>query len=105
MEGEAMNLNKRKKKKSFLQKAKKFGRSGRFGKGHNIDEKTYNYFVQVLDTMNKTDFEDQESKGKLMPGLIYCIITANKTETFSQKTPGRNIDIELIFSSKGYVTL
>ena len=27
----------------------------------------------------------------------------NKTETFSQKTPGRKIDIELIFSSKGYV--
>ena len=57
-------FRKRKKKKSFLQKAKKFGKQGRFGKGHNIDSNTYNYFVQVLGTLDKNDFEDQEARGK-----------------------------------------
>ena len=52
----------KKKKKSFLQKAKKFGKRGHFGKGHNIDEKTYNYFLQVLNNLDKNDFEDQESR-------------------------------------------
>ena len=32
------------------------------------------------------------------------VASQNKTETFSRKTPGRNIDFELIFSSKGCVT-
>ena len=52
----------KKKKKSFLQRTKKFGKSGRFGRGQEIDASTYNYFVQVLSTLNANDFEDDEAK-------------------------------------------
>ena len=51
-----------KKKKSFLQKAKKFGKQGRLGQGKNIDQDTYDYFVRVLENL-KQDFEDAEAKG------------------------------------------
>ena len=37
---------KRKKKKSLLQKAKKYGKKGQFGRGQDIEASTYNYFVQ-----------------------------------------------------------
>ena len=53
---------KRKKKKSLLQQAKKFGKKGRFGRGQDIEASTYNYFVQVLETLNLNQFEDEESK-------------------------------------------
>ena len=53
---------KRKKKKSLLQQAKKFGKKGRFGRGQDIEASTYNYFVQVLETLNLNQFEDDESK-------------------------------------------
>ena len=58
-----MEYQKKKKKKSFLQKAKKYGKKGQFGRGHNIDASTYNYFVQVLGNLDKKDvFEDEEAK-------------------------------------------
>ena len=54
---------KKKKKKSFLQKAKKYGKKGQFGRGHNIDASTYNYFVQVLANLDKKDvFDDEDAK-------------------------------------------
>jgi nucleolar protein 9 len=56
-------FKKKKKKRSFLQQAKKFGKQGRFGKGQDIDANTYNYFVQVLSNLDKNDFEDEESRG------------------------------------------
>ena len=57
------NQFKKKKKKSFLQKAKKYGKKGQFGRGHNIDATTYNYFVQVLANLDKKDvFEDDDAK-------------------------------------------
>ena len=42
----------RKKKKSFLSKAKKFGKSGRFGKGRQIDKDTYDYFLRILEQVS-----------------------------------------------------
>jgi hypothetical protein len=40
-------LRKRKKhKRSFLQKTKRFGTSGRFGQGSKIDKDTFDYFVR-----------------------------------------------------------
>jgi len=37
------------KKRSFVQRAKKFGKSGRFGKGSEIDQDTYDYFLRILE--------------------------------------------------------
>lgn len=55
-------FNKRKKKKSFLQKAKKFGKSGRFGKGREIDRETYDYFLRVFEQLNHGFEDDPETK-------------------------------------------
>ena len=52
----------RKKKKSFLQRAKKFGKSGRFGKGKEIDRETYDYFLRVFEQLNHGFESDDDSK-------------------------------------------
>ncbi len=54
---------KRKKKRSYLQRAKRFGKSGRFGKGRDIDKDTYDYFVRVMENLRDGQFEDEESQG------------------------------------------
>lgn len=51
-----------KKKRSFLVKARKYGRKGLFGRGKNVDEETYNYFVRVMERLRE-EFEDDEEKG------------------------------------------
>ena len=61
---------KRKKKKSFAQKMKKFGKQGRFGKGQEIEASTYNYFVQVLENLNQKSVYYQK--------LFYLKIFAEK---------------------------
>ena len=60
---------KKKNKKSFLQRAKKFGKSGRFGQGREIQRETYDYFVKVMENMRNGDFEDDEAEGELT--LLY----------------------------------
>lgn len=50
-----------KKKHSFLVKARKYGRKGLYGRGKNVDEETYNYFVRVMERL-KEEFEDEEEK-------------------------------------------
>ena len=55
-------FNKRKKKKTFLQRAKKFGKSGRFGKGREIDRETYDYFLRVFEQLNHGFESDDETK-------------------------------------------
>ncbi|XP_065348890.1 nucleolar protein 9 [Cloeon dipterum] len=52
---------KKKKKKSFISKAKKFGKSGRFGKGSYISEDEYNYFVRVME-LDKSEFPSEEDR-------------------------------------------
>lgn len=52
---------KKKNKKSFLQKAKKFGRQGRRGQGHEIGQDQYDYLVRVLERWRQ-GFDDDEEK-------------------------------------------
>jgi nucleolar protein 9 len=51
-----------KKKHSFLVKARKYARQGVYGRGKNVDEETYNYFIRVMERL-KDEFEDEEEKG------------------------------------------
>ena len=53
---------KKKTKRSFLYKARKFGKKGVYGRGKNVDEDSYNYFVRVMERL-KEEFEDAEEKG------------------------------------------
>ncbi|XP_040572320.1 nucleolar protein 9 [Lepeophtheirus salmonis] len=55
-------FRKKKKKRSFFQKAKKFGKQGRYGKGRSIDSDSYNYLLRVLETLNNQPFESSEEK-------------------------------------------
>ncbi|KAF4521592.1 hypothetical protein B566_EDAN001312 [Ephemera danica] len=54
-------LKKRKKKSSYLARAKKFGKSGRFGHGSHVSEDTYNYFVRVVE-INKKKFDTEQER-------------------------------------------
>ena len=60
LEGNEQAPYKRRKKKSYLQRAKKFGKSGRFGKGREIDRETYDYFVRILEQINVCNQDDED---------------------------------------------
>ncbi|XP_015601510.1 nucleolar protein 9 [Cephus cinctus] len=53
--------NKRKKKKSFIQNAKKYARKGEYGHGSSLDSETYNYMVRILEIM-RDEFAEMEDK-------------------------------------------
>lgn len=56
-----------------MQKAKKFGRQGRYGQGSEIDRETYDYFLKVLqdlDRINKEDKADVEEKTLFVTNVL-----------------------------------
>ncbi|XP_067000622.2 nucleolar protein 9 [Anabrus simplex] len=58
------NVNKSKKRKkrlSFFQHAKKEAKRGRYGKGSQLDDDTYQYFLRVMQ-IKPVDFETQEER-------------------------------------------
>lgn len=55
---------KKKSKKSYLQKARRYGVRGILGRGRQIDQDTYDYFVRVLDTLNREAWDDEEGQGE-----------------------------------------
>jgi len=59
---------KKKKKKSFLQKVKKFGKQGQRGRGTDIDQDQYDYLVRVLERW-KEEFENDEER-KIFVGNV-----------------------------------
>lgn len=63
-ETETKNFKKnRKRKKNFLQNARKYGKKGNYGRGSHIDEDVYNYFVRSLEVY-KEGFANDEEKSK-----------------------------------------
>ena len=55
------NRRKRMKRSKFLQNAKSFGRKNVFGRGSELDQEHYNYFLEILNSL-KTQ-QDIEHKG------------------------------------------
>lgn len=53
---------KRKKRKSFIQNARKYGRQGTYGRGSHLDEDTYQYMVRVLEMMRDNAFPSFDEK-------------------------------------------
>lgn len=53
----------RKRKKSFLQNARKYAKKGSFGRGSHINEDVYHYFVRSLEVY-KDGFATDEEKCK-----------------------------------------
>lgn len=52
---------KRKKKKSVLGQARKYGRKGYYGRGTHVDEDIYQYFLKIYE-MKLEEFETEEEK-------------------------------------------
>ena len=61
MSAEEHCFKKKKKGRSFLQKAKKFGRQGQRGRGTEIEQDQYDYLVRVLERWRQ-DFESEEER-------------------------------------------
>lgn len=51
-------------KRSFLQRAKRFGKQGRLGKGTEVDSETYSYYVRILELLRVDDFDTDDNRGK-----------------------------------------
>ncbi|XP_026272695.1 nucleolar protein 9 [Frankliniella occidentalis] len=60
---------KRKRKKSFLQNAKGFGKKGKYGHGTQLDQDTYDYFIRVLELL-RGDFDNPEDKESLVKNAL-----------------------------------
>ena len=52
---------KRKRKKSVLGQARKYGRKGCYGRGTHVAEDVYQYFLKIYE-MNLDEFETEEDK-------------------------------------------
>ena len=61
MSAEENSFKKKKKGRSFLQKAKKFGRQGQRGRGTEIEQDQYDYLVRVLERWRQ-EFESEEER-------------------------------------------
>ncbi|ODM99181.1 Nucleolar protein 9 [Orchesella cincta] len=48
--------------RSFLKRAKRFEKQGKFGRGHEVDSETYGYFVRILDVLRQNEFETDEER-------------------------------------------
>jgi hypothetical protein len=62
MEVEPRGRN-RKRRKSILKNAKKYGKKGKCGRGSHLNEDIYQYFVRVLQLLHTNNFETEEEKG------------------------------------------
>ena len=60
-EGGQQPFRKKKKGRTFLQKAKRFGKQGQRGKGTEIDQDQYDYLVRVLERW-RGEWETEEEK-------------------------------------------
>lgn len=56
--------NKRKRKKTFLQNARKYAKKGKYGRGSQLDTDTYQYFVKTMEVY-KEGFPSDEERSKL----------------------------------------
>ena len=66
MSSEGNSFKKKKKGRSFLQKAKKFGRQGQRGRGTEIEQDQYDYLVRVLERWRQ-GFHTEEEKVTMAP--------------------------------------
>ncbi|XP_017780730.1 PREDICTED: nucleolar protein 9 [Nicrophorus vespilloides] len=96
-ERQAPRNNKRKRPKSFFQKAKKFQKQGRFGMGYRLDEDTYAYFVRILETY-KAGFETDEDKNVFVNN-VFMEMDGNEIDYSSNQIGCRVIETLMPFAS------
>ena len=69
MSSEGNSFKRKKKGRSFLQKAKKFGRQGQRGRGSEIEQDQYDYLLRVLG-MWQQGFDSEEEKGIFVENVM-----------------------------------
>lgn len=62
-------FRKKKKGRTFLQKAKRFGKQGQRGKGTEIDQDQYDYLVRVLERW-RGEWESDEEKAIFVDNVM-----------------------------------
>ncbi|CAG9762851.1 unnamed protein product [Ceutorhynchus assimilis] len=60
---------KRKRKKTFLQNARKYAKKGYYGRGSHMEADTYQYFVRILEVF-KQGFENDEDKAVFVDNVF-----------------------------------
>ncbi|KAK2708790.1 nucleolar protein 9-like isoform X1 [Artemia franciscana] len=86
-----------KKKKSFLSCAKKFGSKGLYGKGKNIDEETYHYYLQVMKRLNE-NFEQEDEK-EMFASNVFSQTAGSELELVCNQLVSRVLEKILPFAS------
>lgn len=60
---DSVQYKKKKKKRSFIQEQKRFGRKGNYGRGTQLTQDMYDYFIDIMKVLNtKKDDEEEMSK-------------------------------------------
>lgn len=89
--------NKRKRKKTFLQNARKYAKKGYYGRGSHMDADMYQYFVRILEVF-KQGFENNDDKAVFVDNVFEQ--TENKEIECSCNQVGcRVIEMLLPFAS------
>ncbi|XP_001847625.2 nucleolar protein 9 [Culex quinquefasciatus] len=93
------NRNKKKKSagKRFLQNAKGFGRKNSFGRGAELEQDEYNYFVEILEAMNGLEDADERST---MACNVYEQIREKEIKTSSNQLSSRVLENLLGFTDE-----
>uniref|UniRef100_A0A1Q3EYA6 Putative rna-binding protein n=1 Tax=Culex tarsalis TaxID=7177 RepID=A0A1Q3EYA6_CULTA len=93
------NRNKKKKSagKRFLQNAKGFGRKNSFGRGAELEQDEYNYFVEILEAL--TGLEDADERST-MANNVYEQIREKEIKTSSNQLSSRVLEHLLGFTDE-----
>lgn len=59
---ESRNYGKKKKKRSFLQNQKRFAKKGSFGRGTELSQDMYDYFINIMKVMNSKKEDEEEMR-------------------------------------------
>lgn len=93
--------NKNKKRKSsqrrFLQNAKGFGRKNSFGRGAELDQEEYSYFVEILEAFNAND--DNEER-VTMANNVYEQVLGKEIKASSNQLSSRVLENLLSFTDE-----
>ncbi|XP_047117586.1 nucleolar protein 9 [Schistocerca piceifrons] len=87
----------KRKKKSFLKNARKYGKKGKFGRGSHINEETYQYFLRVLE-LDKSGFDNAEEKKIFVENVFQQTVGEELNYSYNQ-VASRALENILPFSS------
>ena len=87
----------KKKKKSFLQNAKGFGKKDSFGRGSNLEKEDYQYFLEILKSIN-VGF-DKDSAKRTMANNVFENIKGKEFLLSSNQVACRALETLIPFTS------